>query len=65
MTQIIGIDFSDASSKDKTCTSVLCGSCKNILDVKFFDPNDNQIYPTLFKKCPVCGVKFTKHIINE
>lgn len=61
--QIIGIDLSN--SEDYTCISNKCGNCNTVIESKAFHPQNNKPQTTIFIKCPVCGIKFKKHIIVE
>jgi hypothetical protein len=63
MIQIIGIDLSQ--SKDMSAISSVCSHCRHIIEIKTYDPNTYGCELTIFKNCPKCGVRFTKHIINE
>jgi len=62
-TQIIGVDMSN--SGDYTAISSYCSNCKNIIYIKCFAPGENGIKAKLYKKCPNCGSKISKHIICE
>jgi len=62
--QIIGIDLADENSEDWSAISSVCGNCKTVIESKTFD-KDNIPQSAIFKRCPICGVRFKKHIINE
>lgn len=61
--QIIGADLAGENSEDWSAISSVCGNCNTIIESNVFDKGNPQ--STIFKRCPVCGIKFTKHIINE
>ena len=63
--QIIGIDIADENSEDFSVISLICGNCNTVIESKAFVNKDNKPQATIFKRCPVCGVRFKKHIINE
>lgn len=62
--QFIGIDLADENSEDWSAISSVCGNCKTVIESKVFD-KCNVPQATIFKTCPVCGVKFKKRIVNE
>lgn len=61
--QIIGIDLANENSEDWSAVSSVCGNCRYIIETKVYDKKEVQA--TIFKRCPVCGVRFKKHIIQE
>jgi len=63
--QIIGIDLADENFEDYSVISITCLSCNTIIETKAFANKDNMPQATIFKRCPICGVKFKKHIIRE
>lgn len=63
--QIIGIDLADERIGDCSAVSSMCGWCRNIVESKTFSNEDEKPQMTIFKKCPICGVKFTRHIIGQ
>lgn len=61
--QIIGMDISN--SEDCSASTSICGNCKNVIESKSVKDYENEIPLLIYKRCPHCGVKFTRHIINE
>lgn len=61
--QIIGMDLS--TSKDCSCISSICSNCKHVIETKLYNPEVHGCDLTIYDACPYCGVKLTKHIINE
>ena len=63
--QIIGIDLADENFEDCSAIITMCANCKSIIETRSFANKDNSPQVTIFKRCPVCGVEFKKHIIQE
>lgn len=63
--QIIGIDLANEKSEDCSAINSICGKCMSVIESKFFSNNDNKPQLTIFKKCPICGAEFKKHIVSE
>lgn len=63
--QIIAIDFASEGTEDMSAITSMCTKCKAILESRVYDPNKNNMQLSMFVKCPICGVKFNKHIIHE
>lgn len=60
--QVIGIDW--ANEEDYSSVNVICSSCKTIL-LTGVSTDESFIGVPIYRKCPICGVKFDKHIIRE
>jgi hypothetical protein len=60
--QIIGMDLSE--SDDCSCISSICSNCKQVIETKIYDPDINGCEFTVYKECPHCGTKLTKHIFE-
>ena len=63
--QIIGIDLADEKFKDMSAINSICMRCNSVIETKTFQNNDNKPQVTIFKNCPVCGIKIERHIIRE
>jgi hypothetical protein len=63
--QIIGIDFAKEGCSDMSAINSICGMCKNVIETRVFNNDNNMPQSTLFKKCPVCKTHFKRHIIRE
>lgn len=61
--QYIGMDLSQ--SDDCSCISSICSNCRKIIEIKQYDHKIKGCEFTVFKECPHCGAKLSKHFINE
>jgi len=63
--QIIGLDLADENSEDYSVIMSSCSHCNSILKGKSYKHKENDLNFIIYKNCPVCGIKFERHIIQE
>lgn len=64
-TQIIGMDLADKRFEDYSVVSSICGNCMTVIESKPHPNKENKLKMTIFKRCPYCETKFTRHIIRQ
>ena len=62
MKQLTGVDF--AENGDLSAVSAICENCGYVIESQTFEKSEIVKIP-VYQKCPVCGVKFDKHLIFE
>jgi hypothetical protein len=54
---VLGIDIASKDSKDFSCVTMMCSSCRTVIDSKPFTGEQPEGFEVP-KNCPHCGVEF-------